>query len=84
MVVLVCGACHFDRALNDEFNVKFSMFFFQPTLKSDLKEVQFTQNYLFWLRHPYNTLKVPQISKLAVVKKHKNNKYSKFYAKFVI
>ena len=22
-------------------------FFFQPTLKSDLKEVQFTQNYLF-------------------------------------
>ena len=23
--------------------------FFQPTLKSDLKEVQFTQNYLFWV-----------------------------------
>ena len=24
--------------------------FFQPTLKSDLKETQFTQNYLFWVK----------------------------------
>ena len=27
-------------------------FFFQPTLKSDLKEAQFTQNYLFWVKAP--------------------------------
>ena len=36
---------------NDKFSVKFLMFvlisFFQPSLKSDLKEVQLTQNHLF-------------------------------------
>ena len=39
-----CGVmrelCHFDRALHDEFSVKFLFwFFFQTTLKSDLKEI---------------------------------------------
>ena len=76
---LMCRSCHFNRALNDEFSVKFWMLvliFFRPTLKSDLKEVQFTQNY-----HPYNTLK---FQNLAVVKKHNNNKYSKFNTEFII
>ena len=62
---LMCGSCHFDRASNDEFSVKFWMFvliFFQPTFKSDLKEVYFTQNDLFWVKAP---LKVPQILKLS-------------------
>ena len=31
----------------------FVLIFFQLTLKSDLKEVQFTQNYLFELRYTY-------------------------------
>ena len=38
-----------------EFSVEFWMFvlnFFQLTLKSDLKEVQFTQNYFFWVKEP--------------------------------
>ena len=30
----------------------FVLIFFQPTLKSDLKEVQFTLNYLFWVKAP--------------------------------
>ena len=38
----------------------FVLIFFQLTLKSDPKEVQFTQNYLFLVKAP---LKVPQISK---------------------
>ena len=41
------------------------LFFFHQTLKSNLEEVQFTQNYFFELRHPYMIPKmVPQISKL--------------------
>ena len=71
-----------------KFSVEFWMFvlyFFQPTLKSDLEEVQFTQNYLFCLRHPFNTLKVSKISEFGQgVEKHNSNKYSKFYANFVI
>ena len=61
-VWLMCGSCHINRATNAKFSVEFWMFvliFFQLT--SDLKEVQFTQNYLVWLKAP---LKVPQISKL--------------------
>ena len=53
------GSCHFDRALNDEISVKFWMFafiFFQLTLQSDLKEVQLTQNYLFWVKAPLQYL----------------------------
>ena len=40
---------------NDEFSIeywKFVLIFFQLTLKSDLKEVQFAQNYLFWVKAP--------------------------------
>ena len=43
------GSFHFNRASNDEFSVEFWIFvliFFQLTLKSGLKEVQFIQNYL--------------------------------------
>ena len=40
-----------DRASNEEFSVKYWIldFFFQTTLKSDLKAVQLTQNYIFWV-----------------------------------
>ena len=55
-----------------------------PILNSDLKEVQFTKNISFDLRHPYNTLKVPKCQNLATVKKDNNNKHSKFDAKFVL
>ena len=57
--------------------------FFQPTWKSDLKVVQSTKNDLFWVRHPYNTLNVPQIVKLGRSKKD-NNKYLTFNTNFNI
>ena len=47
---LRCGSCHFDRASNNKFNVEFWMFvliFCHRTLRSDLKEVQFTRNDFF-------------------------------------
>ena len=60
-------------------------FFFQPTLKSDLKEAQFNQNYLFWVKAPLWYLEVaPSLKTRSWLKKHNNNKYSKFNAKFVI
>ena len=48
-------------ASNDQFSDKFWIFvliFFQPTLKSGLKEVQFTQNCPFWVKAPLNTLEL--------------------------
>ena len=50
----VCGSWHFSRMTNlmSNFECLF-WFFFQPTLKSDLKEVQFTQNYHFWVKAPW-------------------------------
>ena len=54
---LICELCHFNRASNDKFSVECWMFvliFFQPTIKSDLKEVQLTQNY--WVKAPLEYL----------------------------
>ena len=52
---LMWRSFHFDRLLNDEF----WMF-----------EFEFTQNYLFELRHPYNTLKTPKNHSLFMFKKN--------------
>ena len=46
------GSCHLDRASNDKFSVECLSWFFQPTRKSDLKVVQITKNYLFWVNVP--------------------------------
>ena len=54
---LMWGSCHFDRASNFECLFWFFWIFSQPTLKSNLKEVQFTQNYLFWVKAPLWYLK---------------------------
>ena len=82
---LMYRSCHFNRASNNEFSLEFWVFvliFFQPTLKSDLKEVQFPQNYLFCVKGPL--LYLEGTLNLATVKKHNNNKYSNFNTKFVI
>ena len=49
-----------------KFNVEFWMFvlIFQLTLKTDLKSISL-KIISFELKHPYNTLKVPQISTLS-------------------
>ena len=52
-------------------------------LTSDLKEVQFTQNYLFWVKAPF-LWRWPKFQNSAAVKKHSNNKYLKFDPKCVI
>ena len=72
LLIMMCGSCH-DHS-NDEFSVEFWMFvliIFQPTLNSDLKEVQFTQCYLFWVKAPlYQYLKgAPNFKTLAWLKK---------------
>ena len=53
--------------------------FFQPTLKSDVKEVQLTQNIFFII--PW---RCPKFHDSATVKKHNNDKYFKFETNFVI
>ena len=64
---LMCKSCQFDRASNDKFSVNVCFDFFQPALKSDLKEFQFysVKVISIELRHPWNTLKGPKISKLS-------------------
>ena len=57
--VRVISTGPYDENLVPNFECLFC-FVFQLTLKSDLKEVQFTQIYLFWIK----ASKVPQISKL--------------------
>ena len=45
--------CIYVRIMSFRQGIEFRMFvliFFQLTLKSNLKEVQFTQNYLFWVK----------------------------------
>ena len=87
VLTLLFKQCHFDRALHDQFSLEFWMFvwfFIQPTLKSDLKEVQFTQNYLFWVKAPLIPWRCTKFQNSAAIKKHNKNKYSKFFPKFVI
>ena len=64
LLIMMCGSCHdIDMASNDEFSFEFWMFvliIFQPTLNSDLKEVQFTQCYLFWVGIVMNELQKNQ------------------------
>ena len=50
--LLMSGSYRLGRALNDEFSVECLFWFFQPTQKSDLKVVQITKNYLFWVNAP--------------------------------
>ena len=52
IILFLSGSCHLDRALNNEFSVECTLWFFQPTWKSDLKLVQITKNYLFWVNAP--------------------------------
>jgi hypothetical protein len=60
-------------------------FLFQLTLTSDLKEVQFTQNYLFWVKAPLQYLEgAPNFKTLPWLKNINNNKYSKFDTRLVI
>ena len=68
----MCGSCHLDRASNDESSVECLFWFFHLTWKSDLKVIQITKNYLFWVMHPYNTLNLPKNCKTWPQLKKKN------------
>ena len=60
-------------------------FWCQPTLKSDLKGVQFTQNYLCWVKAPLKYLESALNFKTQPhSKKNNSTKYSRFHTKFVI
>ena len=50
--ILMSGSCHLDRASNDKFSVECLFWLFQRTWKADLKVVQITKNYLFWVNAP--------------------------------
>ena len=82
---ILCQSCHFNRASNDEFSVEFWMFvliFFPANIKVRCKEVQFTQNYLFWVKTPLLYLESDPNFKTRPWLK--NKKYSKFDTKFII
>ena len=81
--ILMCGSCHFDKASHDEFSVEFLMFvliFFQPTLKirSERSPIQSKSSRLGHLEG------APNFKTWSQLKKHSNNKYSKFDTKNVI
>ena len=66
------GSCHLDRASNDKFSVECLFQFFQPTWESDLKVVQITKNYFFWVDSPLylecapNCKSWPQLKKVTI------------------
>ena len=67
---LMCGSCHFNRALNDKFSVECFFWFFQLTWKSDLEVVQITKNDLFWVNAPLQYLEcAPNCKTRAQLKK---------------
>ena len=59
----VCGSCHFDRASNEEFSVKFWMsvlILFSARIEIRSERIQFPQNCLIWV-NPIVCVKSPII-----------------------
>ena len=83
---LMSGKCHFHRTgrrmtnLVSNFEYLF-WFFFSRNQNQIWKNSNSLKIISFELRHPW---RCPKFQNLAVVKKHNNNKYSKFHTKFVI
>ena len=82
---LMSGSCHLDSMSNDEFSVECLFWFFQPTWKSDLKVVQITKNYIFWVNAPLQYLEcAPDCKTWPQLKKDNKNKYLTFITNFDI